>query len=190
MDDHGAVMRARTKLTAVLGACALALLAATLLPSRRQARSERPATPATAAPDSAPLPPRKPASTSSAIALANTAAPDPHRHPHPITAEHRRLYREADLLDGAAASLRKNDVAQARALLAQHGTEYEARSDSEGLALLADCIEHRDTASLERARGFYDRNIHSMVRRQLRTQCLESASQPRAARIEAKASDR
>jgi hypothetical protein len=46
-------------------------------------------------------------------------------------------------------------------------------SDNEGLSLLADCIERGDPVSVERARGFYDRNTHSMVRRQIRQQCLE-----------------
>jgi hypothetical protein len=105
--------------------------------------------------------------------LASTVARD--RHPHPITAEHRRLYRDADLIDGAAALLRKGSVAEARALLAQHRTEYSQRegSDNEGLALLADCIERRDAASIGHVRAFYDRYTHSMVRRQIRKQCLE-----------------
>jgi hypothetical protein len=171
------MMRARTKLawSIAAGALALALLALMSLPIGREARPSARATAERAAPSLSDAPPREPAvrSTPAAATLVNTAAGD--RHPHPITAEHRRLYRDADLIDGAAAALRKNDVAHARALLAQHRTEYAPGegSDSEGLALLADCIERTDAGSIERARAFYGANTHSMVRRQIRKQCLE-----------------
>lgn len=168
------MMRARSKLAWLLAACALALFAAALLPGARDASSARRASQPASSPavEAAPhAPVVRTAATPST--LASTAAPD--RHPHPITAEHRRLYREADLLDGAAALLRKKSVAEARALLAEHRAEYAPRqgSDNEGLALLADCIERRDTASVDRAQAFYDRYTHSMVRRQIRKQCLE-----------------
>jgi hypothetical protein len=106
--------------------------------------------------------------------LVNTAPPAP-RYPHPITKEHLRLYREADLLDGAATLLRKHEIEHARVLLQQHSLEYSARegSDNQGLWLLADCLEHRDADSVARAQAFYDRHTHSMIRRQIRKQCLE-----------------
>jgi hypothetical protein len=165
---------ARAKLAVLLAACALALFAVALIPHARDVRSPRsvaaPASPHTEA-ERLHVPAVRMDSTEST--LASTAAHD--RHPHPITAEHRRLYRDADLIDGAAALLRKGSVAEARALLAQHRIEYSPRegSDNEGLALLADCIERRDAPSIERARSFYERNTHSMVRRQIRRQCLE-----------------
>lgn len=168
------MMHTRAKLAVWIAACALALFAAALIPGARDAARVHRATPPAPTPTDAPTP-RAPAvrTASSASTLASTVTPD--RHPHPITAEHRRLYREADLLDGAAARLRKGSVAEARALLAQHRTEYSPREgrDNEGLTLLADCIERGDAASLERAQAFYDRYTHSMVRRQIRKQCLE-----------------
>jgi hypothetical protein len=168
------MIRARSKLAWLLAACALALFAATLVPSTRKTSSARPA-PEPASPRAVEATPEARAvrTASTPSTLASSAKPD--RHPHPITAEHRRLYREADLLDGAAALLRKSSIAEARALLAQHRAEYAPGqgSDNDGLALLADCLEHRDRASLDRARAFYDRYTHSMVRRQIRKQCLE-----------------
>lgn len=171
-------MRARYKLIGVAACALLGLLAALLIPGTRDARRGQPAAePAASRADSAP--PRmtavQHASVQGASALANTAAAAHDRHPHPITAEHRKLYRDADLIDGAASLLRKNAVAEARALLARHRSEYGQRvgSDNEGLVLLADCIERNDAASVERARRFYDRNTASMVRRQIRKQCLE-----------------
>jgi len=166
---------ARSKLAWWVGVCALAVFGAALLPSARDASRAAP-------PRAEPTPPEavEPAqhahvvrTASTPSALASTAKPD--RHPHPITAEHRRLYREADLLDGAAGLLRKKSVTEARSLLAEHRAEYAPRqgSDNEGLALLADCIERRDAGSIDRARAFYDRYTHSMVRRQIRKQCLE-----------------
>ena len=99
------------------------------------------------------------------------------RHPHPITKEHLRLYREADLLDGAAARLRKGATDDARVLLQQHAAEYSAGegSDNQALQLLADCLDQRDAASVARVQAFYDRHTHSMTRRQLRKQCLQPA---------------
>jgi len=166
--------RARTKLACLLAACALALFAAALMPHTRDAR-RAPSIAASASPqvDATTLHAPAVRTGSTESTLASTAARD--RHPHPITAQHRRLYRDADLIDGAAALLRKGSVAEARARLAQHRTEYSPHegSDNEGLALLADCIERRDATSIERARAFYDRYTHSMVRRQIRKQCLE-----------------
>jgi hypothetical protein len=166
--------RTRAKLAVLLAACALALFAAALIPHTGEVRSVQSATErASPQADAAPVhaPAVRTASTEST--LASTATHD--RHPHPITAEHRRLYRDADLIDGAAALLRKGSVAEARALLAQHRAEYSQRegSDNAGLALLADCVERRDAASIGHAQAFYDRYTHSMVRRQIRRQCLE-----------------
>jgi hypothetical protein len=165
--------RTRAKLAVLVAACALALFAAALIPSARDVRKLQSSEPAPTQTDAAPLHAPVVRTAQAPSTLASTATHD--RHPHPITAEHRRLYRDADLIDGAAALLRKGSTAEARALLAQHRTEYPQRegSDNEGLALLADCIERRDAPSIERARSFYDRNTHSMVRRQIRKQCLE-----------------
>ncbi len=163
-------MSARKRAAVVVAVGALALLAAVLWPgAARQARSARVA----AHEDRGAAEPVAHAPrVASATTLVSTAAPD--RHPHPITAEHRRLYRDADLIDGAAGALRKHDVAQARVLLADHEREFGSKpgSDTQGLMLLADCIEQRDAASIERAQAFYDRHTHSMVRRQIRKQCL------------------
>jgi hypothetical protein len=97
--------------------------------------------------------------------------------PHPITDVHLRLYREVDLLEGAADALRARDPEQARRLLASYEREYALPKsrDHEGLSLLAECLEQRTERAIERAQVFYDTHPSSLVRRQLRTQCLQAS---------------
>ena len=97
------------------------------------------------------------------------------RHAHPITAEHLRLYREDDLLDGAWQALRRRDFAAARQLVATHQAEYpDSKSHmDEGLLLLADCMQSPSAANKARAQAFYDSKTYSPMRRRLRRSCLE-----------------
>lgn len=104
----------------------------------------------------------------------------PSRLPHPITAEHLRLYRDADLLNGASQALATRSVAGARALLAQHEREYGATgaTEREGLTVLADCIAEPSAATRQRARSFYATHRASTARRQIRRECLETPANP------------
>jgi hypothetical protein len=101
-----------------------------------------------------------------------TPRPDP---PHPITADHRRLYRDVDLLHAADQAISEQRFAEARALLAQHHRELPGMSpiEEEGLWLLSDCAEQRSAQNVARVQAFYDQHTASSVRRRLRRACLE-----------------
>jgi pyruvate/2-oxoglutarate dehydrogenase complex dihydrolipoamide acyltransferase (E2) component len=109
--------------------------------------------------------------------VTEPAAYDPTRHAHPITAEHLRMYREDELLNGAWRALRKRDFARARELVTTHQSEYPASKAhmDEGLLLLADCMEHPSAESRAKAQAFYDTKTFSPMRRRLRRLCLEAA---------------
>jgi pyruvate/2-oxoglutarate dehydrogenase complex dihydrolipoamide acyltransferase (E2) component len=100
-----------------------------------------------------------------------------HDHPHPITTDHQRLYRDVDLLHAADEAIKAAQYDQARALLAQHHRELGGMSavEEEGLWLLADCAEHSNAENVERVRSFYEEHRDSTVRRRLRRACLELA---------------
>jgi hypothetical protein len=102
---------------------------------------------------------------------------DDHDHPHPITRDHERLYRDVDLLREADDAIKAGDYERARTLLAQHHRELAGMSavEEEGLWLLADCAEHGRAQDVERVRSFYEEHTDSTVRRRLRRACLEPA---------------
>jgi hypothetical protein len=108
-------------------------------------------------------------------APAPTAAP--HDHPHPITRNHERLYRDVDLLREADDAIKAGEYDRARELLAQHRRELAGMSavEEEGLWLLADCAQRRRAEDVERVRSFYEEHTDSTVRRRLRRACLEPA---------------
>jgi hypothetical protein len=97
------------------------------------------------------------------------------QHPHPITSEHARLYRDVDLLHAADEAIKAGAFDSARDLLAQHHRELRGMSnvEEEGLLLLADCAQEPSADNLARVQGFYDEHSESSVRRRLRRACLE-----------------
>jgi hypothetical protein len=101
--------------------------------------------------------------------------------PHPITPDHLRLYRDADLLRAADAAIRAGRFDDARELLAQHHRELNGMSarEEEGLLLLADCAERRSAHSVARVQRFYDEHTDSTLRRRLRRACLEAGGEQR-----------
>ena len=100
--------------------------------------------------------------------------------PHPITAEHLRIYRDVDLLEGTFAALKRRDFARARSLLDQHAREYASGYDDlqDGLSILADCMETSSAEARERAQRFYDQHTESTARRKIRRHCLERVPAP------------
>jgi len=102
---------------------------------------------------------------------------DDHDHPHPITRDHERLYRDVDLLREADQAIKAGEYDKARALLSQHHRELAGMSavEEEGLWLLADCAQHGRAEDVERVRSFYEEHTDSTVRRRLRRACLEPA---------------
>ena len=112
---------------------------------------------------------------------AQLAAPQPEATPraeesHPITADHRRLYRDVDLLQAADEAISAQRYAEARTLLAQHHRELPGMSaiEEEGLWLLTDCAEQRSAQNVARVQAYYDEHSASTVRRRLRRACLEA----------------
>jgi hypothetical protein len=95
--------------------------------------------------------------------------------PHPLTAEHLRIYRDVDMLDAARRALHARDFEKARAILAQHRAEQARAYDdmNEGLTLLADCMQYPSSVTRARAQQFYSEQTQSMVRREIRRECLE-----------------
>lgn len=104
-------------------------------------------------------------------------AADREAHPHPLSADHQRLYRDVDLLHAADEAIAQQRYADARRLLEQHHTELPGMSpvEEEGLLLLVDCAEQHSPEHVARVQEYYDKNSASTVRRRLRRGCLESA---------------
>jgi hypothetical protein len=98
-------------------------------------------------------------------------------HPHPITPAHQRIYRENSLLHALNGAMDINDAAGMRRLLERYREDYpeDANELQEGYALIADCLEQPDAATLERARSYYANEIASPLRRYVRRHCFERA---------------
>jgi hypothetical protein len=96
-------------------------------------------------------------------------------HPHPITPQHERIYRENKLsfsLDGA---VEVEDVPGIRRLLAIYRQEFPEDSLilQQGYELIANCLEHPGAATRDAAQRFYDTELASPQRRPVRRHCLE-----------------
>ncbi len=190
MDDPGTVSRRRRIRAVLIGGAGLALLVLlSLLASSRVASVPPGAGEAASAHAGASHEERVIASR------AVTAQPTPNRPkppvfagpgpddpagpgmlPHPITAEHKRLYRDVELLDGAWQALKSRDFERARALLNTHANEYASGYDDmqDGLIVLADCMQYPSATSRERAERFYTERTASSMRRRIRTHCLQT----------------
>ena len=165
----------------LLSVAALALVLGATLISKRPSEKVAPR-PEVAAPAIEAVPPAEAPAPAAVVApppetVTQPAAYDPHRHAHPITEEHLRMYREDDLLDGAWHALRKRDFVEARNLVSTHQFEYpDSRAHmDEGLLLLADCMQHPGPETKARAQVFYDTKTFSPMRRRLRRLCLEAS---------------
>jgi hypothetical protein len=180
-------MTQRRRMAILLLSGALALAAALwLTPEAREPRSSsrasraREAGESMRAPAKAPLP-----SQADFLRMLVAAQAEQHEqakaldreHPHPITRDHERLYRDVDLLHAADEAIQAGAFDRARALLTEHHRELAGMSavEEEGLWLLADCAEHTSAENVERVRSFYEEHTDSTVRRRLRRACLERA---------------
>lgn len=108
---------------------------------------------------------------------AQDTPPQDTRLPHPITDDHRRLYRDVDLLHAAEEAIDQERFDHARQLLLTHQRELPGMSplEAEGLWLLVDCVERPNATHTARVQTFYDAHTASTVRRRLRRSCLERA---------------
>ena len=97
------------------------------------------------------------------------------RHPHPITAEHRELQRERQLIAALNDALDRQDAPALRELVA-HYAEHEPHDThalQQGYLHIAECLEHPGQVSTEAAQAYYDRERASVLRRYIRRACLE-----------------
>jgi hypothetical protein len=133
------------------------------------------------------IPARVPSTIATGVVASNGLPLMPHApreavpsgpvHPHPITAAHRRIYRENDLLHALNGALDAKDAAGMRRLLERYREDYpeDANELQEGYALIADCLEQPDPATVERAQAYYASETASTLRRYVRRHCLERA---------------
>jgi hypothetical protein len=104
---------------------------------------------------------------------------DPHPntfvHPHPITPQHLRIFRENGLLFQLNEAMDGNEAPRLRGLLAQYRDEYpdDPHDMQKGYALIADCIEHPSDETRAAARRYYDEEIASTLRRFVKRHCLD-----------------
>jgi hypothetical protein len=98
-------------------------------------------------------------------------------HPHPITAEHVRIQRELALIQQLNDALDLRDAPHLRALIAQYIEHVpdDPNALAAGYERIADCLEHPDEASRERAREYYLRERASTLRRYVRRVCFDGA---------------
>jgi hypothetical protein len=98
--------------------------------------------------------------------------------PHPITPQHRRIFRENDLIGALNAAMDQRDVADLRSQLKQYRDEYpeDAHVLADGYQIIADCLEHPGPQTRAVAQRYYDEELDSGLRRYIRRHCLEEAT--------------
>jgi len=101
-------------------------------------------------------------------------APEP-PHPHPITPQHERIYRENQLTFSLDGAVDVEDVAGIRRLLAIYRQEFPEDSLvlQQGYEIIANCLERPGATTRDAAQQFYDIELASALRRHVRRHCLE-----------------
>lgn len=116
--------------------------------------------------------------TSGAVPALPVGAPLPAaelRHPHPITPQHARIYRENELTFSLDGAVDVEDAPGIRRLLESYRQEFPEDSLvlQQGYEIIADCLEKPGPVTRAVAQRFYDTEIASPIRRHLRRHCLE-----------------
>jgi len=95
--------------------------------------------------------------------------------PHPITEQHRRIFRENQLIGQLNGAMDAKDAHGLRALVAEYREEYPEDSHvlQEGYELIASCLEGATGGLREAAQTYYDERLDSGLRRYVRRHCLE-----------------
>jgi len=166
-------------------ACLAAAALLCVLAFRARVRVPEPAPlPAAAAPRETPQRP-VPAAAPAAAMLASTTTPltrvsagAPEAelpHPHPITPQHERIFRENNLTFSLDGAVDVEDVPGIRRLLAIYRREFPEDSLvlQQGYELIADCLEQPGERTRAAAQRFYDTELASALRRHVRRHCLE-----------------
>jgi hypothetical protein len=102
-------------------------------------------------------------------------APDEPLHPHPITPQHERIYRENNLTFSLDGAVDVEDAPGIRRLLARYREEFPEDSLvlQQGYEIIADCLDRPGGATRAAAQRFYDTELASALRRHVRRHCLE-----------------
>lgn len=105
---------------------------------------------------------------------------DPHpntfAHPHPITPEHKRIFRENALLYQLNEAMDGRELSRLRGHLKEYREEYpdDPHDMQRGYALIADCIEHPEDKTIRAAaQRYFDQEIASTLRRFVLRHCLQ-----------------
>lgn len=139
-------------------------------------RTETPAPPAhepEPAAESAPKP--TPAKQDVTASVSRHDTYDPAIHPHPITDDHRRIFRQNDFIGQIDGAILVKDAQGIRRLNAQYRREYpdDDERTRQAYDMIADCLEEKTPELVARARQFWETKRSSRARRDLRRICLE-----------------
>lgn len=112
--------------------------------------------------------------------LINPADPDAPKpeggplHPHPITPQHERIFRENELIGELFGAMDVKDGAGVRRLADQYRREYpdDPNQLQKGYDIIADCLEHPDSDAKAAAQRYYDTERGSILRRFVARHCL------------------
>jgi hypothetical protein len=106
----------------------------------------------------------------------NDPRPDRPVHPHPITPQHLRIFRENELLGQLDGAMDVKDAAALRKLLRTYRAEYpeDPQQMQGGYELIANCLDHPgDAATRAAAQKYFDEERASTLRRFVLRHCLE-----------------
>jgi hypothetical protein len=102
--------------------------------------------------------------------------PDAPVHPHPITPQHLRIFRENALLGQLDGAMDVKDAAGLRKLLQTYREEYpeDPQQLQSGYELIANCLDRPGEATRAAAQKYFDEERGSTLRRFVLRHCLES----------------
>ena len=123
-------------------------------------------------PPAPPPPARKPdeVTTSDGLPIMpagpNDPRPDGPVHPHPITPEHQRIFRENRLVGQLNGAMDVKDVPALRRLLEEYRRDYPEDDNmlQGGYAVIADCLEHPGVAARAAAASWAETHRGSTLR--------------------------
>jgi hypothetical protein len=100
-------------------------------------------------------------------------------HPHPISAQHQRIFAENRIAFALDDATDAKDVAVMKDLLAQYRRDFpeDQWQLQSGYAVIIDCLEHPGAESRRAAERWLDQNNGSTVKRSVLRNCIEP-SQP------------
>lgn len=97
------------------------------------------------------------------------------RHPHPITPEHERIFKENTLLAAMNGAMDLGSGEALREFNQRYREEFpeDEQALQPGYALIADCLERSDDDTRARARRYFEEERASTLRRYVKRYCLD-----------------